>query len=382
MNFQEFLRWEHATTDVIDFKKIYVDIAGDLIAGLILSELIYWYLPSKNEEKNKLKVFHNNYWWIAIPSAEWWDRVRIHPKTASRRLQILKDAGLIETATFRFNGLVTTHIRILEENFLNALTNVLANPPENPYSKTVTEDCQSNVQFGQIVQTDSDNLSKSKRTNCPNPLTENTTETTAETTTSTDIKDVGDEYSKPVQPTSRFSSRTHRGKSSSPFNLTHQTVGEIEYVDPEDEFENRTRKLQSPKWKKATSELCIRAMRATGRIKCEFADKNERHRWVMIEKSMAPLDPQGRVIYPTEWVEEMIEWASNANNLYQRQTLSSAVKITFGNLINAIMNEGKRTDWISKRLKKGQFTASSDNDDDWIGGAIPEEVALKYGKNI
>jgi len=47
MEFNEFLSWELTTRDTIDFKKIYVDIAGDLIAGLLLSQIIYWHLPSK-----------------------------------------------------------------------------------------------------------------------------------------------------------------------------------------------------------------------------------------------------------------------------------------------------------------------------------------------
>ena len=40
-SFNDFLAWEKASRDSIDFKKIYVDVAGDLIAGLLLSQIIY-----------------------------------------------------------------------------------------------------------------------------------------------------------------------------------------------------------------------------------------------------------------------------------------------------------------------------------------------------
>ena len=74
MEFQEFLSWEKTSRDSIDFKKVYVDISGDLIAGLVLSEILYWYLPTKNGGQNKLKVIHEGEMWIAARYKDWWDR--------------------------------------------------------------------------------------------------------------------------------------------------------------------------------------------------------------------------------------------------------------------------------------------------------------------
>ena len=48
-DFNNFLAWRTNTRDTIDFKKIYVDMVGDLIAGLMLGRIIYWYLPDKEE---------------------------------------------------------------------------------------------------------------------------------------------------------------------------------------------------------------------------------------------------------------------------------------------------------------------------------------------
>ena len=52
-----FQDWERKTKDTKDFKLTYVDVANsDLIAGLMLSEIVFWYLPSRNGE-SKLRVF-------------------------------------------------------------------------------------------------------------------------------------------------------------------------------------------------------------------------------------------------------------------------------------------------------------------------------------
>ena len=44
----EFLAWESMSRDTIDVKRVYCDIAGDLVAGVLLSQLIYWHLPDRN----------------------------------------------------------------------------------------------------------------------------------------------------------------------------------------------------------------------------------------------------------------------------------------------------------------------------------------------
>ncbi|GAJ09042.1 unnamed protein product, partial [marine sediment metagenome] len=77
--FNDFLAWEKASRDTIDFKKIYVDITGDLIAGLLLSQIIYWHLPNKDGE-TKLRVIKKNRPCIAKARHDWWDEARISVK--------------------------------------------------------------------------------------------------------------------------------------------------------------------------------------------------------------------------------------------------------------------------------------------------------------
>ncbi|MEW6400443.1 MAG: hypothetical protein AB1649_01515 [Chloroflexota bacterium] len=131
--FEKYLQWEKATRDVLDVKRVYIDMAGDLVAGIVLSEILYWYQPNKNGE-SKLRVVKDGDYWIAIPRWEWWDRIRITPKQADRALSILKnDKQLIEAKRFRFNGEVAVHVKLKKAEFLAALEVATKRPPENPW---------------------------------------------------------------------------------------------------------------------------------------------------------------------------------------------------------------------------------------------------------
>jgi hypothetical protein len=160
---KEFYGWEKATRDTIDFKKIYCDIAGDVRAGLVLSELVYWYLPSKSGE-TKLRVQHNGYYWIAIRRYEWWERTRMSPRQSDTDINKLIKMGVIEKGRWKFYGNVTVHVRIIESEFLRLFNQMVKSPPTNPF-----------LPNGKLELTESDN------SNSPNeaiPYTESTAENT------------------------------------------------------------------------------------------------------------------------------------------------------------------------------------------------------------
>jgi hypothetical protein len=117
--FEQFLLWERASRDTLEVKRIYVDMAGDLVAGLVLSQIVYWHLPNR-EGKARLRVEREGELWLAKARADWWDECRISPKQADRALNALKAQGLIEVKLFKFGSAPTKHVRILREGFLNA----------------------------------------------------------------------------------------------------------------------------------------------------------------------------------------------------------------------------------------------------------------------
>lgn len=138
--FRKFLQWERTTHDTIDFKKIYVDMAGDILAGLALSEIVYWHLPTKKGE-NKLRVHKKGHDWIACARHEWWDRTRMSPRQVDTAIKNLIKAGLIYKGKFVFNGAPTIHVRINFKGFFTLWNSLVESPLINPYApkKDATE---------------------------------------------------------------------------------------------------------------------------------------------------------------------------------------------------------------------------------------------------
>lgn len=125
----QFLNWEQLSRDTIDFKKAYVDMAGDLIAGLTLSQIIYWHLPGRNGV-TRLQVSHDGQMWIAKKREEWWEEIRISAKQLDRALKILEDKKLIVTAIYHFNNTPIKHVRLNWDGFIPKFQNLIA--PKGP----------------------------------------------------------------------------------------------------------------------------------------------------------------------------------------------------------------------------------------------------------
>ncbi len=157
----DFLRWEQASRDTIDVKRCYIDLAGDLVAGVLLSQLIYWFLP--NRHGSKLRVEREGRLWLAKQRTDWWEECRISPKQFDRAIQVLADKGLVEHRRFRFGGSPIIHVWL--------------NWP------AVAEGVNSILTFGEIASVPSGQLELDER---DRTITETTSETTSETTDNDD----------------------------------------------------------------------------------------------------------------------------------------------------------------------------------------------------
>jgi hypothetical protein len=114
---QQFFQWEKATRDTIDVKKIYIDIADDLIAGVLLSQIVYWFLPGK-DGKTKLRVKKENHYWLVKGRKDWFSECRIRARQYDTAIGKLIQKGIVETRVYKFNGEPKTHVRILWNRFL------------------------------------------------------------------------------------------------------------------------------------------------------------------------------------------------------------------------------------------------------------------------
>lgn len=116
---RDFLQWEQASRQSLDVKLIYIDMAGDLVAGFVLSQIVYWHLPGK-DGGGKLRVKHDGHLWIAKARGEWWDECRVSARQIDRVIKILEEKKLVETITRKFQGDPKLHVRLNWEEFLNA----------------------------------------------------------------------------------------------------------------------------------------------------------------------------------------------------------------------------------------------------------------------
>ena len=127
-NWNEFLYWENSTRDTIDVKKIYIDIAEDLTAGILLSQIIFWFLPNKSGE-TKLRIKRMGKLWLAKKRSDWWNEIRITEKQFDRAVAILEKKDLIETHLYLFGGHPVKHITLNKEKILKEINRL-----ENAYS--------------------------------------------------------------------------------------------------------------------------------------------------------------------------------------------------------------------------------------------------------
>ena len=119
--YSQFLAWERTSSDNLLVKKTYVKIAGDLVAGVLLSQLVYWNMPDKYGN-TKLRVTKDGELWLAKKREDWWDECCITPTQFDRASKQLEELGLIEKKIFKFNGVPTVHIRVNFDKLLEEVT--------------------------------------------------------------------------------------------------------------------------------------------------------------------------------------------------------------------------------------------------------------------
>ena len=88
----------------------YIDITGDLIEGTLLSRILYWFAPSK-DNKSKVKIYKNDEYWIAKQRKDWWEEIRITERQYDKAIKSLVKKKFVITAKYKFNSMPTIHIR-------------------------------------------------------------------------------------------------------------------------------------------------------------------------------------------------------------------------------------------------------------------------------
>ncbi|MEK5105007.1 hypothetical protein MKX83_24000 [Cytobacillus sp. FSL M8-0252] len=148
-NWKSFINWEQTTKDTIDVKKTYIDISDDFMSGVLLSQIVYWYLPNK-EGKSKLRVKKDGHFWIAKKVEDWHEEIRFSRRNYETAIKKLVEKEIVVKKRFKFNGTPTTHIRLNIPVFLMKLNEVLQSYENNldhdydDFDSYLQEEIQSN----------------------------------------------------------------------------------------------------------------------------------------------------------------------------------------------------------------------------------------------
>ncbi len=109
---EQFLMAERVSRDTIDVKRVYIRMAGSIPGGVLLSQIVYWHLPSNSGGRTKLRVEHKGELWLAKRRTDWWNEICMTPDQFDVASKALEDRGLIVSALFKFDGAPTKHLRI------------------------------------------------------------------------------------------------------------------------------------------------------------------------------------------------------------------------------------------------------------------------------
>lgn len=131
-NRDEFLEWEKVQRDAIDVKRIYIRLAGGLVAGVLLSQILYWHLESKQKNfSSKLRVKKKDkgdgqlYEWLVKRREDWWDECGITVDEFDNAVKELMARGLVKKQIHRFNTFPTIHLRIMWDVFLQQINEMI-----------------------------------------------------------------------------------------------------------------------------------------------------------------------------------------------------------------------------------------------------------------
>ncbi len=149
---------------------VYIDMVGDLIAGTLLSQIMYWF--SENTNKGvRTGIYRDGYYWIARRREDWMEEIRISKKQYDCAIKKLTTEGkeLVEVRKYQFNGIPMTHIRPITENINRGVAEWKKNLAES-ISAQYGDGCNGSSPNGnmEIPQTETLNCTKGENGSSPN----------------------------------------------------------------------------------------------------------------------------------------------------------------------------------------------------------------------
>ena len=118
MNFEELLLIRKSQRKGVFLEMALIDLCGgNILAGLMLSQILYWHEPNDNGQ-TRLRVCKNGKYWLVKKRTDWHDECRLTENQSRDAIECLKKYGLIETMVARFDGTPMTHIALCKDCLL------------------------------------------------------------------------------------------------------------------------------------------------------------------------------------------------------------------------------------------------------------------------
>ena len=111
---------EVAAGKFVHSRFMYIDIAGGLVEGMLLSQILYWFQPDSNGD-SKIRVYINGDGWLVKKRSDWYEEIRITEKQYIRAISVLQQKGFVRVETHKFKGTPMTHIRPIDTNIQAAV---------------------------------------------------------------------------------------------------------------------------------------------------------------------------------------------------------------------------------------------------------------------
>lgn len=134
MDMNEFLQLKAMEQQRVNFEMTYVDMTGDLISGLLLSQIVYWFTPTK-EGKNKTRVTYKGRRALAKARNEWFEEIRITEKQYDKAIKTLETLKIVDVVNSMFNSKRTPFIMLNDDVFLEKYRSNLINTSVLPKGK-------------------------------------------------------------------------------------------------------------------------------------------------------------------------------------------------------------------------------------------------------
>ncbi|MBI5957898.1 MAG: hypothetical protein HY866_04130 [Chloroflexi bacterium] len=120
-----WLKSDATREDSIMLKRLYIDIFGNLVDGVLFAQIMYWHTPVKGGGP-RLRIEREGHLWLAKNYDDWMEECRIPAGTARDSLRRMENLGIVIKRVWHFGQRKVPHYRIDPERFqmlVNAVEN-------------------------------------------------------------------------------------------------------------------------------------------------------------------------------------------------------------------------------------------------------------------